>query len=69
MKQLLGYAAVDVQHVGSTAIAAIYAKPIIDIVIGLRDFFGHLEIVTPVFSYRHHIALPGQDGSSDNPEN
>ena len=28
-----GNAAVDVQHVGSTAIASIYAKPIIDIVI------------------------------------
>ena len=37
LKQLLGYVAVDVQHVGSTAIVSIYAKPIIDIVIGLRD--------------------------------
>ena len=37
LKQLLGNAAVDIQHVGSTAIVSIYAKPIIDIVIGLRD--------------------------------
>ena len=37
LKQLFGNAAVDIQHVGSTAIASIYAKPIIDIVIGLRD--------------------------------
>ena len=37
MKQLFGNAAVDIQHVGSTAIHSIYAKPIIDIVIGLRD--------------------------------
>ncbi|MCI8892520.1 MAG: GrpB family protein, partial [Eubacterium sp.] len=37
LKQLLGYAAADVQHVGSTAVPSIYAKPIIDIVIGLRD--------------------------------
>ena len=37
LKQLFGNAAVDIQHVGSTAIHSIYAKPIIDIVIGLRD--------------------------------
>ena len=37
LKQLFGNAAVDIQHVGSTAIASIYAKPIIDIVIGLRN--------------------------------
>ncbi len=36
LKRLLGNAAVDIQHVGSTAIHSIYAKPIIDIVIGLR---------------------------------
>lgn len=37
LKQLFGNAVVDIQHVGSTAIHSIYAKPIIDIVIGLRD--------------------------------
>ena len=37
LKQLFGNAAVDIQHVGSTAIHSIYAKPIIDIVIGLRE--------------------------------
>ena len=37
LKKLFGNAAVDIQHVGSTAIHSIYAKPIIDIVIGLRD--------------------------------
>lgn len=53
LKQLLGDAAVDIQHVGSTAIDSIYAKPIIDIVIGVRDLndivypFGHTVIHTP----------------------
>ena len=37
LKKLFGNAAVDIQHVGGTAIHSIYAKPIIDIVIGLRD--------------------------------
>ena len=37
LKKLFGNAAVDIQHVGSTAIHSIYAKPIIDIVIGLRE--------------------------------
>ena len=37
LKQLLGNTAVDIQHVGSTAIHSIYAKPIIDILIGLHD--------------------------------
>lgn len=30
--------AADIQHVGSTAIKGIHAKPIIDIAVGMRDF-------------------------------
>ena len=33
------------------------------------SFSGHLEIVTPVFSYKHRISLLYQDSNSDNPEN
>ena len=33
------------------------------------SFFGHLEIVMPVFSYRHRIAWLYQDCNSGNPEN
>ena len=59
LKQLLGNAAVDIQHVGSTAIPSIYAKPIIDIVIGLRD-------LNDILPYRklleeHRFVFRGED--------
>ncbi len=59
LKQFLGYAAVDVQHVGSTAIAAIYAKPIIDIVIGLCD----LNDISPYMKRleEHDFIFRGED--------
>ncbi len=38
LKNVLGDIAVDIQHVGSTAIRKISAKPIIDLVIGVRNF-------------------------------
>lgn len=37
LKKLMGTAAIDIQHIGSTAISSIHAKPIIDIVIGVRE--------------------------------
>lgn len=38
LKAILGEDAIDIQHIGSTAIPAIKAKPIIDIVVGVEDF-------------------------------
>lgn len=37
LKALLGSVAIDIQHIGSTAIHGIYAKPIIDIVVGVDN--------------------------------
>lgn len=37
LKQLLGDTAIDIQHVGSTAIYLIHAKPIIDIAVAVHD--------------------------------
>jgi GrpB-like predicted nucleotidyltransferase (UPF0157 family) len=34
---ILGDIAVDIQHIGSTAIGNIHAKPIIDIVVGIKE--------------------------------
>lgn len=37
LKGIFGKAAVDIQHVGSTAVKSIKAKPIIDIAVGVKD--------------------------------
>ena len=38
LKSVLGDAAADMQHIGSTAVRGISAKPIIDIAVGVNDF-------------------------------
>jgi GrpB-like predicted nucleotidyltransferase (UPF0157 family) len=38
LKNIFGDNAIDIQHIGSTAIKTIKAKPIIDIVVGINDF-------------------------------
>ena len=58
---VLGDDAVDIQHVGSTSIPGIAAKPIIDIAIGMRD----LRVIE---QYRaalveHQVIYRGQDVS------
>ena len=42
LKELLGSTAVDIQHIGSTAIAGICAKPIIDIAVGVHLSLIHI---------------------------
>lgn len=58
LKQLLGDIALDIQHVGSTAISSIHAKPIIDIAVAvqdLNDMVSYTEILK-----QHHIILRGE---------
>lgn len=48
LKQLLGGAAFDIQHVGSTAIPSIHAKPILDIAVAvyqLSDISAYAEVL------------------------
>lgn len=37
LKKVLGEDAIDIQHIGSTSITSISAKPIIDIVVGVKE--------------------------------
>ena len=38
LKEIFGSNALNIQHIGSTAISSIKAKPIIDIAVGIRNF-------------------------------
>lgn len=40
LQEVFGSLAVDIQHIGSTAIEGIAAKPILDIAVGVRSFEG-----------------------------
>lgn len=58
LKQLLGDTAIDIQHVGSTAISLIHAKPIIDIAVAVRDLkdiFPYAEVLK-----QHNIIFRGE---------
>lgn len=58
LKQLLGDTAIDVQHVGSTAIFLIHAKPIIDIAVAvydLNDILPYVEVLK-----QHNIIFRGE---------
>jgi len=60
----LGDLVFAIEHVGSTAVPGLGAKPIIDIMIGLRDLAGHARCVAPLQSlgYEHkgEFGIPGR---------
>ena len=45
LKSILGNICVDIQHIGSTAIPIIHAKPIIDIAVGVYDLRNIISII------------------------
>ena len=45
LKEIFGNAALDVQHVGSTAIPAIKAKPIIDLAVAVQRFDDAVKLI------------------------
>ena len=59
LKRILGDIAIDIQHIGSTSISTIHAKPIIDIVIGvidLNNIKSYIEILN-----KNNIIFRGED--------
>ena len=78
LKRILGSAIKDIQHIGSTSILSIKAKPIIDIVVAVEHFDDILvlekELKAAGFYYRPNAGLENQllfacgsyyDGSGD----
>lgn len=59
LNQLLENTAVDIQHIGSTAIQSIHAKPIIDIVVGVKE----LNDILPYTGLlkQHNFIYRGED--------
>ena len=64
LKELLGDASLDIQHVGSTSIPTIMAKPIIDIAVAADSFPEILELEALLLSrgyyYRPSASTDGQ---------
>lgn len=54
LKGILGEHAIDIQHVGSTSICGIHAKPIIDIAVGVSDF-GNAEMFIQLLSKHGYV--------------
>ena len=59
LTRLLEPITVDIQHIGSTAIPSIHAKPINDLVLGVRN----LDDIAPYVDLlkRHDIVFRGED--------
>lgn len=64
LKKILGDVAVNIQHVGSTSVPSIKAKPIIDIAVAVQDFADVLslekELQKEGFYYRSQSDMPWQ---------
>jgi GrpB-like predicted nucleotidyltransferase (UPF0157 family) len=62
LAEVLGPSALDVQHIGSTAVPGIAAKPILDMAVAIRDFeSGHAlapSIVALGYTYRGENGIP-----------
>ena len=64
LKEAIGEWAADIQHVGSTAIPGIAAKPIIDIAVHLRSLVDALKCITPLVELGYEslgeFGIPGR---------
>jgi GrpB-like predicted nucleotidyltransferase (UPF0157 family) len=61
LKNIFGDLIVDVEHIGSTSIKSIKAKPIIDLVVGIKDF-NNLDIIMEKMKSNGLTHCPKKDG-------
>lgn len=63
LKKVLGKNIIEIEHIGSTSIKGLMAKPIIDIIIVLKDFnnIEEIERLLKDYGYQNH----GQHGVED----
>jgi GrpB-like predicted nucleotidyltransferase (UPF0157 family) len=58
----VGNRILEIQHVGSTAIPGVPAKPVLDILVGVEDFEEASACIAPLeslgYSYRHEHGIP-----------
>jgi GrpB-like predicted nucleotidyltransferase (UPF0157 family) len=63
IKQALADLVIDIQHIGSTSVAGLKAKPIIDILVGLKSFDQIHEVIREMetlgYIYAHWAGIPG----------
>lgn len=62
LRTLLGDVAEDIQHVGSTAIWRIRAKPILDIAVAVRDLSAVMALLPRLEAAGFHAAQSEEDG-------
>lgn len=63
LQTLLGETALDIQHIGSTAISSIHAKPIIDIAVGvhpLDDILPYIDLLNHHHFLWHRSPVAGE---------
>jgi len=61
IKHLLGESAIRVEHVGSTSIPGLAAKPIIDIILEVADSRDESSYVTPLESHGYRLRIREPD--------
>ena len=61
IKDALGNEVIDIQHIGSTSVVGLKAKPIIDILVGLQSFDQIYEIIGKMealgYTYAHWAGI------------
>ena len=64
LRRALGVYAPAIEHVGSTAVCGLYAKPIIDLAVGVRELADVAKCVVPLevlgYVYRGEQGIPGR---------